>query len=401
LAETATKLACENSNIPVTQDELQPLGALSLRGFVGTPIQLDLYLCLLPDRPLAIPEAEHETGALPAEGRRGRWWNVQDALAAFAAGESSLLSHTRALLQGLQLDASPWALRQIMATLACDPGASSQSTLLPGLELIALRSPTLPPATHTNSFLLGSGELRVLVDPGCPWEAELERLVTRLDQLPRQGASLHEVWLTHHHYDHWASVELLRERYKFKVRAHPLCAKACPPGIVDDLIYDEEVVHLAGEHPQQWELRYAKGHTESHVVFFERMHKSLLAGDHVAGVGTVIVSPPEGDMRDYLETLTVLESFGARLLLPGHGPPTAEVAAKLAFYRAHRLAREDSILRCLERGPQKITELLEEVYAELDPKLFPLAKQSLLAHLIKLEREGRATQRSGAWQLRA
>jgi len=117
----------------------------------------------------------------------------------------------------------------------------------------------------------------------------------------------------------------------------------------------------------------------------------------VAGVGTVIVDPPEGDMKDYLDSLDRLLGEKPGCIYPAHGPVVPGGAAKLREYRAHRMEREARVLGALERAsrPSTPAELVPAAYADVKPDLYPFAERSLLAHLQKLVREGRATEGGG------
>ncbi len=107
------------------------------------------------------------------------------------------------------------------------------------------------------------------------------------------------------------------------------------------------------------------------------------------GWSTTVVSPPDGDMADYLASLDKVAARGFSTLWPTHGPPVTSPGDFLAAYRAHRLEREAQVLAQLGKGRNRIPEMVAEIYAEVDPRLHPAAAHSVLAHLIKLVREGR------------
>ena len=117
-----------------------------------------------------------------------------------------------------------------------------------------------------------------------------------------------------------------------------MTAARCEPGLVDAPLGDGEEVALEGG--QRWSTVPTPGHTWGHLAFLERGSGALLVGDHMAGVGTVIVDPPEGNMKAYLESLERVGRLGARMLLPGHGPPTCDVEGRIETYLEHRLGRE-------------------------------------------------------------
>jgi ribonuclease/clavin/mitogillin len=121
-------------------------------------------------------------------------------------------------------------------------------------------------------------------------------------------------------------------------------------------------------------------------------------------VGTIIIDPPEGDMRLYLRSLERLRGLGARWLLPAHGAPVSEPDMLLGHYLRHRLDREARVLDALSPTPTPIPDLVPRAYPDVAPAIYPLAARSLLAHLLKLRDEGRAIaidgdEAQGAWRL--
>lgn len=256
----------------------------------------------------------------------------------------------------------------------------------PGIRVLALRTPTLPPAAHTNVYLVGpdAGPVAV-VDPGSPYPAEQALLDAVLADLP-----IAAVLLTHHHGDHIGGAAALAERWKVPIAAHAATARRLE-GILDvtQLIEDGETIHgMTAVH--------TPGHAEGHLCF--ELGGATIAGDMVAGVGTILIDPSEGDMTLYLASLELLLARPAATLLPAHGPPIAEGPAKLREYLAHRRMREARVLASLTDQPAPVAALLPSAYGDTPQMLWPLAERSLLAHLDKLARDGRARDHgSGRW----
>ena len=127
----------------------------------------------------------------------------------------------------------------------------------------------------------------------------------------------------------------------------------------------------------------------------------MVAGDLVAGVGTVIIDPPEGDMREYLASLDRLLSARPGAIYPAHGPVVPEGIARLEQYRTHRHEREQRVIAALAAadGPASPAQLVAGAYPDVKPDLYPLAERSLLAHLIKLVRDGKALETPAGYQL--
>jgi Uncharacterized flavoproteins len=107
------------------------------------------------------------------------------------------------------------------------------------------------------------------------------------------------------------------------------------------------------------------------------------------GFGTVVISPPDGNMKAYLESLEALSAYQIKAICPGHGPVITDAPKKIQEYIEHRLMRERQVINSLKGGEKTIRELVKEVYTDVDPKLHGLAERSVAAHLLKLKEEGR------------
>jgi glyoxylase-like metal-dependent hydrolase (beta-lactamase superfamily II)/8-oxo-dGTP pyrophosphatase MutT (NUDIX family) len=263
-----------------------------------------------------------------------------------------------------------------------------------GLIMVPLRTPTLPPATHTNCLLVGDDELWV-VDPGSPWPEEQAVLRQTLDKLGEEGRKAVGVLLTHHHPDHTGGARVLG----LPIAATRQTASRLDFPI-DRTIEDGERFDIG---PRGWRALHLPGHTRGHLCLIEEGSGAVVAGDLVAGVGTVIIDPPEGDMKDYLSSLDRLLAQGPGSIYPAHGPVVPGGAARLQEYRAHRLEREQRVLTSLReaKGPATPAELVPGAYPDVKAELYPLAERSLIAHLNKLVREGRATERDGRFSAAA
>ncbi len=276
---------------------------------------------------------------------------------------------------------------QVRALVPVDPGMAPPALLpvAPGIRVLALRTPTLPPAAHTNVYLVGPerGPIAV-VDPGSPYEDQQAILDAHLGELP-----IDLILLTHHHGDHTGGAAALAARWGVPIAAHPATARRLAGRVpVTRLIDDGEVVHGAT-------AVHTPGHAEGHLCF--EVGAATIAGDMVAGIGTILVDPGEGDMAAYLGSLERLLARPAAALLPAHGPMIPDGPAKLREYLAHRRMREARAAAALSGAPRPLRELVPIVYADTPTSLWPLAERSLLAHLVKLVRDGKAVERDGGW----
>jgi glyoxylase-like metal-dependent hydrolase (beta-lactamase superfamily II) len=142
------------------------------------------------------------------------------------------------------------------------------------------------------------------------------------------------------------------------------------------------------------------GHTPDHLAFFAARSGSLFTGDAVLGRGTSVIDPPEGDLAAYLRSLRRMRELEPRTIYPGHGPVVLRAIAKLDEYLEHRAMRDEQVVAALGDGWWTPDELVAEIYADHPPEVHGLAARSVLAHLLKLEVEGRAEKRTKAGVVR-
>jgi ribonuclease/clavin/mitogillin len=259
-------------------------------------------------------------------------------------------------------------------------------SVAPGIRVLALRTPTLPPAAHTNIYLVGpdAGPVAV-VDPGSPYpdqQAILDRVLA--------SAPPCAVLLTHHHGDHVGGATALAERWSVPIAAHPATARRLAGRVaVSHPLEDGDTAYGAT-------AIFTPGHAEGHLCY--AVGDATIAGDMVAGVGTILIDPSEGDMAVYLASLERLLARPAMMLLPAHGPEIADGHGKLSEYLSHRRMREALVVAALRETPRTLAELVAVAYRDTPRVLWGLAERSLLAHLVKLVRERRAVDRGdGSW----
>jgi glyoxylase-like metal-dependent hydrolase (beta-lactamase superfamily II)/8-oxo-dGTP pyrophosphatase MutT (NUDIX family) len=263
--------------------------------------------------------------------------------------------------------------------------------IVPGVHLVPLRTPTLPPATHTNCTLFGSGEV-VAVDPASPYPEEKSTLDRALDKLAARGVKLRAVLLTHHHHDHIGGAAHLKATRGVPVWAHAQTAARVPAGLVDRLLEDGDIIELAGDPPRRLRALFTPGHAPGHLCFLEEHSGIAAVGDMLASQGTILIDPSEGDMAEYLASLARLKREAPRMMIPAHGLTIGDVAGKIDEYTAHRLAREAKVLAAL-RGAARAArpaDLVPTAYADTPAHLYGLAARSLEAHLHKLVKDGAA-----------
>jgi glyoxylase-like metal-dependent hydrolase (beta-lactamase superfamily II) len=348
--------------------------------------------------------AELPDGEAPAvwegELQRGEWIGPAEALARWRENHALLAAPALGTLRELEAHPSDapaaWAER-LGRPPEARGGRVPRIEVHPGFVLFPVRTPTLAPATHTNCLVIGGPEV-LIVDPGSPYEEEQQALDASLDALLSSGRRVRGILVTHHHADHWGGVAHLKERLGVPVYAH---AWTAPKVGADTPLDGGETIELTPDGARAWkiEVLFTPGHTPGHLALYERVSGTIVAGDLVSGLSTVVVDPPEGDMRLYVESIRRLRELPATLILPGHGPPIGGPAHRLDFYLGHRAWREEKVFAALAQGPRSIEDLVPEVYDDTPPERHAPAARSALAHLLKLRDEGRvAVDPNGRWR---
>jgi glyoxylase-like metal-dependent hydrolase (beta-lactamase superfamily II)/8-oxo-dGTP pyrophosphatase MutT (NUDIX family) len=269
---------------------------------------------------------------------------------------------------------------------------------LPGFVCVPLRTPTRPPATTTNCYVVGTRDF-VVIDPGSPHGDEQDVLANFVGQLLAAGRRLREIILTHHHPDHVGGVERLREQLGggVGVAAHRLTAEELKGRVrVERFIEEGDTIRLEGDPSLSLRAMHTPGHTRGHLSFYDERAGALLAGDNVLGVGSVLIDPEEGSVRDYLASLERYRQLPRLVaLFGGHGPAVGNPRAKLDEYVEHRLKREREILAAVRGGAGVAAEIVALAYTDVPVKMHALAARAVAAHLLKLEEDGLVRRNEG------
>jgi glyoxylase-like metal-dependent hydrolase (beta-lactamase superfamily II) len=250
------------------------------------------------------------------------------------------------------------------------------------------QNPNLFTGPGTNTYLVGTGRERILLDTGQGVPAYLPVLERALE---RAGCRIQEIVLTHGHPDHLGGVADVIDRHgKLRVSKLPHAGFDAGLRVPVEPLADGARVHTEGA-----TLRavHTPGHAEDHLCFVLEEENSLFSGDNVLGVGTTVIPAQGGDLGDYMRSLARLLEAAPAAIYPAHGPKIPDGSAKLREYIAHRNAREREILDALSAGLSAIPDIVARVYAAYPVSLHGPARQSVCSHLLKLEREGRVVRR--------
>ncbi|WP_322873922.1 MBL fold metallo-hydrolase [Marinobacter bohaiensis] len=258
---------------------------------------------------------------------------------------------------------------------------------------LTVPNPSVMTGPGTNSYLIRDPGGDLVIDPGPHHEQHLHRL---LDQC---GGQLRAILVTHTHGDHSPGAQALKA-----ATGAPLIGLPPPADGHQDLTFrpdhipaDGETIELDGT---RLKILHTPGHASNHLCFLHEGEGMLFSGDHIMQGSTVVINPPDGDMTDYLNALMNLLEEEMEWIAPGHGFLMAYPQLVIDLLVTHRLSRERKVVRALRKvGPAPLETLVGEAYADAATALHRMAERSLLAHLLKLEKDGRARREGDDWVL--
>jgi endoribonuclease LACTB2 len=363
----------EETGVRIDPDALRDAGRWVTPAFAPRRFDTCFFLARCPQNESArVMTGEHDFGEWIRPAQAVERWSEGTILMA-----PPVLHALRCMAEGLdgaesRMKSLPWANGAPL------PGVEMRA----GINLVPLRTPTLPPATHTNCYIVGGNEV-IVIDPASPYEEEQALLDRVLEK-----KTIREIWLTHLHRDHVSGANHLRNKRQVKIAAHPITAHDLKGLIdVDRTFGPEERIELPGNPGWILKVLHTPGHARGHVCVFEEKNGSLITGDLIAGFGTIVIDPPEGHMATYFESLRTVQTLTVTALFPAHGPVMANAKAKIQEYLDHRMDRERNILAAWQRGNRDVRSIVEEVYTDVAPAMHGLAERSVTAHLEKLREE--------------
>lgn len=272
----------------------------------------------------------------------------------------------------------------------------------PLVRRVLARNPSPFTYTGTQSYIVGDGSNVAVIDPGPDEVEHLDALLAAIGD-----AQVAAICCTHTHRDHSPAASPLAARTGAPIIGcapltlddeGPRADAAFDPAYTPDrVLADGEAIPGEG-----WTLRgvATPGHTSNHLCFALEETGALFTGDHVMGWSTSVVSPPDGDMTAYLESLSKLyEREQDTVYYPAHGPAIDRPRQLVRGMIGHRRSREKQIQRQIEAGRTQIPEMVAHMYKGVDERLWPAAGRSVLAHLIDLEKRGITARHEEQWTL--
>lgn len=254
-----------------------------------------------------------------------------------------------------------------------------------GIERVAVPSPTLPPATTTNAWVLGQDRVTV-VDPGGHLPDGQHALRAHL-----ADRAIERILLTHHHTDHVSGVLDLAAHTGARIAAHPDTAPLVPFKL-DELVCDGDALDIDGV---AWTAVHTPGHAHGHICL-TRADGYCIAGDLVAGEGTILIAPPEGHLATYLHSLSRVAGLPVHTLLPAHGP-AVDAQDTLQHYQKHRLQRLDQLRAHLTQAANTPLALARKVYADHPAAVHAVAAIQIVSQLTYLVERGEAVRSEDGW----
>ena len=272
-------------------------------------------------------------------------------------------------------------------------------TLAPGIRRVIANNPGPFTFSGTGTYILGTGKVAV-IDPGPDDQEHIDAILAELE-----GESISHILVTHTHMDHSPGCKKLQAACDAPTYAYGRHgAGKIEQGINveegGDMDFDPDYLVRHGDIIEggDWSVEcvYTPGHTSNHMCFALREQKALFSGDHVMGWSTSIVSPPDGDMSEYMDSLELLLDRDDVIYWPTHGPCIEEPKAHVRAFIQHRQEREQQIIDCLEQGIFNIREMVPAMYHDTPEFMYPAAARSVLAAMDNLLKKQRVVLASGA-----
>ena len=263
-------------------------------------------------------------------------------------------------------------------------------TVSPLIRRVTAKNPGPFTYMGTGTYIVGRGEVAV-IDPGPDMDDHLQAILAAIE-----GERVSHILITHHHLDHSPLARALS-----KATGAQVWGRAVKTPIIEDAVkleagYDHFIPDIpvsGGEvfEGKEWTLEaiHTPGHTSNHICYALAEENALFSGDHIMGWSTTVITPPDGDMGDYLRSLDLVKARTFATVWPTHGPPIREVEPFIAAYIDHRRDRERQILERLAAGDNRIKAMVPTIYAGVDPRLHAPAAHSVLAQMIELVKSGR------------
>jgi glyoxylase-like metal-dependent hydrolase (beta-lactamase superfamily II)/8-oxo-dGTP pyrophosphatase MutT (NUDIX family) len=369
--------ACLGSGVRLPTDRLVPAGRWVTP--LGSPIRFDARFFVVE------APAHWEPDPDPREVAECTWSSPAAALEELAEGRVMMAPPTIEMLQRLETLSS---VAETLDAFGSSEGIGNEKILSmrlsPLVHVVLAPNPGVMTGPGTNTYVVGSGPTFV-IDPAVDDDDYMAAVL-------KAAGDVAAILVTHRHVDHVGGASAFAAATGAPVRAFG----SSPAG-------DAEVEPIAaGERlsagAAELVALHTPGHASDHLCFYMEGSASLFAGDNVLGEGTAVIAPPDGNMSHYMKSLEVMRALEVDRIYPGHFRPLHGGAEIIEGYISHRLEREAKIVAALGPSPADLDALVASAYRDTPIELHPIARHSALAHLEKLEIEGRATRIDDRWR---
>jgi len=385
----AAREVLEETGVGIPEDRWIPAGVRVTPPLFPVRFRTEFFVAEMPAGvEVGEPPSDENDwiGFLPAAEVLDRWERGREAL---PPPVLAVLRATVAVGGGAIADLAETVRRANVAE-----ESAPRIEFVPGIRGLPVKTHTLPPATHTNVWI-PAAERFALVDPGSDDPEEIEALLRVARRTASEGSRPAAVLLTHHHRDHVPGAAPVARALGVPVLAHAEVLERVGrrlDGVDARAIAADATLDLGG-----LTLRavLTEGHAPGHLAFLVPERAALISGDLVSALSTMLIDPDSGDMDVYLASLRRAAGLGAKTLLPAHGPPIPAIALERAH--AHRMEREARVEAALAAGQDRLAALAANAYADTPGAPAFLAERQTLAHLLRLERHGRARRDGDRW----
>ncbi len=315
-----------------------------------------------------------------------RWAKPQELLDEWLANQIRLPPPLIMILREL----TEGSLEESINKMAVNrPTKNVRIEFAPGVECVPLPTDTLPPATHTNCYILGvPGGERIIIDPAAKCVEGLTQLREKIERILDDGSTIKATIFTHMHADHIGDLPAISQIYQAPVWASSETLATIPSCDTDRPLSDGDSFTLLGPRGEvHWDVIETPGHCPGQVCLVSEA--GIVSADNAVQVGTILVPSGDGDMSAYIAGLHRLRELDANLLFPGHGPVVTNPEKLLTHYIKHREKRHEAVFSAWQSGLREIGELSRAAYSDT-PDAHPMLKvDQTMSHLDALRREGR------------
>jgi len=329
-----------------------------------------------------------------------RWMHPAEAVKVWKTGNMLTAPPIVTLLRDVAeaLEANDDDIHAAMESMANEPKSGEHRIeLAPNIECVPLRTATLPPATHTNCFILGEqGGERLIIDPAARTSEELAYLQRRIHGIEEDGGTIIATIFTHRHQDHIGDLSKIAEMYTAPIWATPETLAEIQLSESNRVLNEGDIISLNGPSGEmKWTVHVTPGHCPGHICLASNRY--LVSGDLAVMVGTILVPSSDGDMDAYIDSLQRMRALNSEILFPAHGPFTHRPEKLLDRYIKHRIGRHERVLEAVTSGLSSIEEIANHAYSDT-PDANPILKvDQTISHLSSHESAGLVRMENGKW----